>query len=105
MQLLYGLSALPSPAEMERLAAPWAPHRSVGSFFMWRAAEAGRPAPRRRAPKAAGKASAAAQGAAGQAAAEAAQALEAAAEARPLAPATPQGGKGAAGARKRKLPT
>jgi hypothetical protein len=102
MQLLYGLSALPSPAEMEQLAAPWAPHRSVGAYYMWRAAEAGGPAQRRRAPKAAaGKALAAQQGAAGQAAAAGVQALDAG----PLAPATPQGGKGAVQSRKRKLPT
>lgn len=32
---LYGLKALPSPGEMERITAPWRPYRSVGSYLMW----------------------------------------------------------------------
>lgn len=36
MQSLYGLAELPKPAEMERIAEPWRPYRSVGSWYMWR---------------------------------------------------------------------
>jgi DNA-3-methyladenine glycosylase II len=33
---LFGLPDLPKPAEMERLAEPWRPHRSVASWYVWR---------------------------------------------------------------------
>lgn len=36
MQAAYGLRDLPSPTEMERVAAAWQPYRSVGSYYMWR---------------------------------------------------------------------
>lgn len=36
---LYGLPALPSPSELEAIASPWRPYRSVGSWYLWRAAE------------------------------------------------------------------
>jgi DNA-3-methyladenine glycosylase II len=36
MKRLYGLADLPKPAEMERLAAPWRPWRSVASWYLWR---------------------------------------------------------------------
>lgn len=32
----YGLDELPDGATMERLAAPWAPYRSIGSWYLWR---------------------------------------------------------------------
>jgi DNA-3-methyladenine glycosylase II len=37
--LLYELDGLPKPAELEALAEPWRPYRSVGSWYMWRATE------------------------------------------------------------------
>jgi DNA-3-methyladenine glycosylase II len=37
--LLYGLSELPKPAALEALAEPWRPYRSVGSWYLWRAAD------------------------------------------------------------------
>jgi DNA-3-methyladenine glycosylase II len=36
IQRAYGLDELPDPAEMERIAAPWRPHRSTASRFLWR---------------------------------------------------------------------
>jgi DNA-3-methyladenine glycosylase II len=33
---LYGLAALPRPAELEALAAAWRPWRSVASWYLWR---------------------------------------------------------------------
>lgn len=36
---LYGLPALPRPAELEGLAEPWRPWRSVASWYLWRALE------------------------------------------------------------------
>jgi len=39
MRLLYGLPATPIPAEAKAIGAPWAPFRSVGSWYMWRVAE------------------------------------------------------------------
>jgi DNA-3-methyladenine glycosylase II len=32
----YGLDELPGPAEMERIATPWRPYRSVASRYLWR---------------------------------------------------------------------
>jgi DNA-3-methyladenine glycosylase II len=32
----YGLDALPSPAEMESIAAPWSPHRTLACRYLWR---------------------------------------------------------------------
>lgn len=40
MQLFFKLRELPRPAVMERLAEPWRPYRSIGSWYMWRATEA-----------------------------------------------------------------
>jgi DNA-3-methyladenine glycosylase II len=34
--LLYGLDALPRRAELEALAEPWRPYRSVASWYLWR---------------------------------------------------------------------
>ncbi len=36
MQKAYGLAELPKPAEMERIAAPWRPHASLASWYLWR---------------------------------------------------------------------
>jgi DNA-3-methyladenine glycosylase II len=36
IQRAYGLDELPAPAEMERIAAPWRPHRSTACRFLWR---------------------------------------------------------------------
>lgn len=38
--LAYGLSELPTPAELTEHAEIWKPFRSVGSWYMWRAVEA-----------------------------------------------------------------
>ena len=34
---VYGLTDLPDVATMEGIAAPWAPYRSIGSWYLWRA--------------------------------------------------------------------
>ena len=36
---LYALDALPGPRELERLAEPWRPYRSVASWYLWRCVE------------------------------------------------------------------
>jgi DNA-3-methyladenine glycosylase II len=36
----YGLDALPGPAEMERIADPWRPHRTLACRFLWRSLHA-----------------------------------------------------------------
>jgi DNA-3-methyladenine glycosylase II len=33
---LYRLRDLPKPSELEALAAPWRPYRSIGSWYLWR---------------------------------------------------------------------
>jgi DNA-3-methyladenine glycosylase II len=35
VQINYGLSELPAPAELERIAEPWRPHRSLASLYLW----------------------------------------------------------------------
>jgi 3-methyladenine DNA glycosylase/8-oxoguanine DNA glycosylase len=35
-QQAYALPELPSPEEMRRIAEPWRPYRSVGTWYMWR---------------------------------------------------------------------
>ncbi len=32
----YGLDAMPTPAEAERISEPWRPHRTLASLFLWR---------------------------------------------------------------------
>jgi len=32
----YGLPALPRPAEVEQIAAPWRPHRTLACLYLWR---------------------------------------------------------------------
>lgn len=36
MKLAYGLDDLPKPPEMEAIAEPWRPYRSVGTWYLWR---------------------------------------------------------------------
>ena len=31
----YGLDELPTPEEMERIAEPWRPHRTLASLYLW----------------------------------------------------------------------
>lgn len=40
---LYGLKALPTPADMEKLSESWRPYRSLGSWYMWRLIESTAP--------------------------------------------------------------
>ena len=32
----YGLEAMPTPAQAERISEPWRPHRTLASLFLWR---------------------------------------------------------------------
>ena len=34
-QAAYGLDELPGPAELERIAEPWRPHRTLASVYLW----------------------------------------------------------------------
>ena len=36
----YGLPEMPSVAEMERIAEPWRPHRTLASLYLWRSLQA-----------------------------------------------------------------
>ncbi|MGH2923503.1 MAG: DNA-3-methyladenine glycosylase family protein [Solirubrobacterales bacterium] len=36
IQLTYGLDDLPGPEEMERIAEPWRPHRTLACLYLWR---------------------------------------------------------------------
>ena len=38
-QRVYGLPDLPKSAQLQDLAEPWRPYRSVGSWYLWRATE------------------------------------------------------------------
>jgi DNA-3-methyladenine glycosylase II len=40
VEQLYGLDVLPSPAEMERIAEPWRPYRTIACRFLWRSLDA-----------------------------------------------------------------
>ncbi len=40
---LYGLKDLPKPKELESLAEPWRPYRSVASWYLWRVMDVGVP--------------------------------------------------------------
>jgi DNA-3-methyladenine glycosylase II len=35
VQIAYELDDLPLPAELERIAEPWRPHRSLASLYLW----------------------------------------------------------------------
>jgi DNA-3-methyladenine glycosylase II len=39
MKKAYNLPAMPTPAEMERIAAAWRPYCSVASWYLWRSLE------------------------------------------------------------------
>lgn len=39
MRITYGLPEIPTPTEALVIGEPWAPFRSVGSWYMWRAGE------------------------------------------------------------------
>jgi DNA-3-methyladenine glycosylase II len=39
MKKAYGLAELPKPQEMESIAAPWHPYRSIASWYLWRSLE------------------------------------------------------------------
>jgi DNA-3-methyladenine glycosylase II len=36
MRVAYGLDELPSPDEMQAIAAPWRPYRSAATWYLWR---------------------------------------------------------------------
>ena len=36
MERAYGLPGLPEPDEMEQIAAPWRPHRTLACRYLWR---------------------------------------------------------------------
>jgi DNA-3-methyladenine glycosylase II len=36
MMIRYGLEALPAPAEMEAIAEPWRPYRTLACLYLWR---------------------------------------------------------------------
>jgi len=36
IRLAYGLAELPGPAQVESIAAPWRPHRTLACEFLWR---------------------------------------------------------------------
>jgi len=36
VQIAYGLDDLPGPAELERIAEPWRPHRTLACLHLWR---------------------------------------------------------------------
>ena len=36
VQLAYGLDELPGPHDLERLAQPWRPHRTLACLYLWR---------------------------------------------------------------------
>jgi DNA-3-methyladenine glycosylase II len=40
IMVAYGLDGLPAPAEMERIAEPWRPHRTLACLILWRSQEA-----------------------------------------------------------------
>jgi DNA-3-methyladenine glycosylase II len=40
VMVLYGLPELPAPAELEEIAEPWRPHRTLACRFLWRSLDA-----------------------------------------------------------------
>ena len=36
-RIVYDLDTLPDAAELEALAEPWRPYRSVAAWYLWRA--------------------------------------------------------------------
>jgi len=43
MRVAYGLRRMPTPARMERIAAPWRPHRTVACWYLWRSLDVAPP--------------------------------------------------------------
>lgn len=41
-RILYGLAAQPKPRELAALGEPWAPWRSIATWYLWRAADEGK---------------------------------------------------------------
>jgi DNA-3-methyladenine glycosylase II len=40
IQRAYGLRKLPDPARVQKLGIPWAPYRSIASWYLWRSLDA-----------------------------------------------------------------
>jgi DNA-3-methyladenine glycosylase II len=40
MRDVYGLATDPTPSEMERIAEPWRPYRTLGCLYLWRSLDA-----------------------------------------------------------------
>ena len=36
VQIAYGLDDLPGPPDLERIAEPWRPHRTLACLYLWR---------------------------------------------------------------------
>jgi DNA-3-methyladenine glycosylase II len=36
VQVHYGLEQPPGPTELERIAEPWRPHRTLACLYLWR---------------------------------------------------------------------
>lgn len=41
VQLAYGLPTMPKPADVLRIGQPWAPHRTVAAWYLWRSLDNG----------------------------------------------------------------
>jgi DNA-3-methyladenine glycosylase II len=41
VQSAYRLKHLPKKAELTKIAEPWRPYRSIATWYLWRAADAG----------------------------------------------------------------
>jgi len=40
VQIAYGMKELPGPEELEKLAEPWRPHRTLACLYLWRSLDA-----------------------------------------------------------------
>ena len=40
VETAYGLDSRPGPAELQRIAEPWRPHRTLSCLYLWRMADA-----------------------------------------------------------------
>ncbi len=40
VMIRYGLPALPAPAELEQIAEPWRPYRTLACRYLWRSLDA-----------------------------------------------------------------
>jgi DNA-3-methyladenine glycosylase II len=40
VMVAYGLDVMPTPAQVEAIAEPWRPHRTLACLFLWRSLEA-----------------------------------------------------------------